>query len=199
MFRLAQIRDDYDGAVDYIDKCIALSGDDPEQVRQYRLKKAHLLAAAHKKTSDKRYLDGAVAVYESLVEEMPTNTSVLNNLAYMLAQSDRKLAEAQQYAEKALAVDPDSAIYLDTYAYVLCKSGKHAEAARVIAVAIQQYEMAGATSGEVYEHLGMIKEALGQKESALAAYRRALDVGHSVLSDVAKERIRSALQRLEQG
>jgi len=199
MFRLAQAQDDYDGAADYIDKCIALSGAETEEGQAYLLKKAHLLTLAHKKTSDKRYLDGAVAVYESLADKMPTNTSVSNNLAYMLAQSDQKLAEAQQYAEKALAGDPDNAIYLDTYAYVLCKNRKHAEAAQAIAAAIQQYAATGTASGEVYEHLGMIKEALGEKESALAAYRRALDVGRSSLSDVAKERIRLAVQRLEQG
>lgn len=197
MFRLAQIREDYDGAAGYIDKCVALSGPDTEEGQEYLLKKAHLLTVAHRKTSDKRYLEGAIAVYESLVAKMPTNTSVLNNLAYMLAQNDQRLADAQQYAEKALAGDPDNAIYLDTYAYILCKNGRHAEAAQAIAGAIQQYEMAGTASGDVYEHLGMIKEALGEKENALTAYRRALDVGRKTLSDVAKDRIRLAVQRLE--
>jgi len=197
MFNLARIQDDYDGAVGYVDKCIALSGPDTEQGLEYLLKKAHLLTVAHKKTSDKRYLERAIAVYESLAARMPTNSSVLNNLAYMLAQDDQKLAVAEQYARKVLADDPDNAIYLDTYAYVLHKAGKNAEAAEAMAAAIQQYELGGTASAEVYEHLGMIKEALGEKQSALLAYRRALEVGRDELSGVAKERIELAVERLQ--
>jgi len=197
MFNLARTQKDYDGADGYIDKCIALSGPDTAEGLGYLLKKAHMLTVAFKRTSDNRYLEGAIAVYESLTAKMPTNSSVLNNLAYLLAQNDQRLAEAQQYAEKVLDDDPDNAVYLDTYAYVLHKNGKGAEAAQAIAAALQQYEMIGGASAEVYEHLGMIKETLGEKNSALTAYRRALELGGSALSDVAKERISLAVQRLQ--
>jgi tetratricopeptide (TPR) repeat protein len=197
LFGLARIEEDYDDAVGYIDKCIALSGRDTDQELEYLFEKAHLLTLAYKKTSDKRYLEGAIAVYESLVARMPTNTSVLNNLAYMLAQDDRKLVVAERHAKEVLAIDPDNATYLDTYAYVLYKGGKHSEAARAITAAIQQYELNGSASAETYEHLGMIKEALGEEQGALAAYRRALELGDDALSDVAKERIGLAVKRLQ--
>lgn len=197
MFNLARIQEDYDGAVGYIDKCVALSGPDTEGALKYLLKKAHLLTVAHKKTSDKRYLEGAIAVYESLAARMPTNSSVLNNLAYMLAQDDQQLAVAERYARQALADDPDNAVYLDTCAYVLYKGGKTAEAARVMAMAVQQYESQGTAPAAVYEHLGLIAESLGDRKSALAAYRRALELGDSALSDVAKERIALAVKRLQ--
>ena len=197
MASLARIQDDYEGAVGYIDKCIALTGPGTERGLHYLLTKAHVLTVAHKKTSDKRYLDMAIAVYESLVARMPTNSSVLNNLAYLLAQDDQRLGVAEEYARQALAGDPDNAVYLDTYAYVLHKAGKTTEAARVITAAVQQYEVQGTAPADVYEHLGAIKEALGERKSALAAYRRALELGEDILSDVAKERLVLAVQRLQ--
>ncbi|UCD50758.1 MAG: hypothetical protein JSW27_24950 [Phycisphaerales bacterium] len=197
LFCLARLQDDYDDAVGYIDKCIALSGHDPDRELQYLFEKAHLLTVAYKKTSDKQYLERAITVYESLVARMPTNTSVLNNLAYMLAQDDRKIALAERYAQQVLAVDPDNATYLDTYAYVLYKGGRHGEAARAVTAAIQQHELQGSASPEAYEHLGLIKEAQGDKPSALAAYRRALELGDEALSDAAKERIVLAVKRLQ--
>jgi len=197
MFCLAKLRDDYDGAVGYIDKCIAQSHSQPDHELQYLFEKAHLLTVAHRKTSDKQYLERAVAVYESLAARMPTNTSVLNNLAYMLAQDDRKIAQAEQYAKLVLAADSDNATYLDTYAYVLYKNGRYNEAAQAITAAVQQHELQGTASAEAYEHLGLIKEAQGEKQSALAAYRRALELGDETLSDAAKERIALAVERLQ--
>ena len=128
---------------------------------------------------------------------MPTNTSVLNNLAYLLAQNDQQLGMALEYVEEALASDPDNAVYLDTYAFVLQKNGRTAEAARAIAAALQQYQIRGGASAEVYEHLGMIREAQGDTDGALAAYRQALELGGGALSEVAKERIDLAVGRLQ--
>lgn len=197
MYNLARIKNDYVGAIDYIDKCITLSGAEAEQGFGYTIKKAQTLTAAYKATSDKAYLDKAVAVYESLVTKMPTNSSVLNNLAYMLAQSGQGLARAQQYAEKALAADPDNAMYLDTYGYVLLKNGRMAKAAEAIAAAIQHYEAEGPAPASAYEHLGMVKEAQEEKEKALAAYRRAMELGAGVVPKAVEERIRSAIERLQ--
>ena len=55
----------------------------------------------------------------------------------------------------------------------------------------------GTPSAEAYEHLGMIKEAQGDGPSALAAYRRALELGEETLPDAAKERIVLAVKRLQ--
>lgn len=197
MYNLARIQNDYAGAIDYIDKCIVLSGAQTEQGLGYTIKKAQTLTAAYKRTSDNAYLFKAIAVYQSLMAKMPTNSSILNNLAYMLAQSGQDLAQAQQYAEKALAEDPDNAGYLDTYAYVLLKNDRASKAAEAIAAAIQHYEAEGPAPVSAYEHLGMVKEALGEKEKALAAYRRAMELGAGVVPEAVNERIRSAIERVQ--
>jgi len=196
MFNLAKIENDYGDAITYIDTCIRLAGPDSEQGLDYLIKKAQLLTVAHKATSDNGYLRKAVVVYESLHEKMPKNSSVLNNLAYMLALSDQRLTEALEYARKAVEQEPDEANYLDTYAYVLHRNGRNAEAAESIAAAIQQYEVKAAAPAEVYEHLGMVSEALGERDKALAAYRRALEMGADTPSGGARERIRAAIDRL---
>ncbi len=199
MLHLARVQGDYDRAVDYADRCIALSDSDPQRAIAYALKKADVLTVAHAETSDKRYLHMAIGLYESLAKKMPTNSNVLNNLAYLLAQNDERLDEARRHIERALRAEPDRAAYLDTYAYVLHKQGDNAAAIRSIAAAIQQYEMAGIASMAAYEHLGMIKEASGDSKGALSAYRHALTLTDGELSNAAVRRIRSAVERLQTG
>ncbi|MBN1361610.1 MAG: hypothetical protein JW993_13510 [Sedimentisphaerales bacterium] len=196
MSHLARVREDYGDSVDCMDRCIALCVPQSQDQSAYLQRKGDLLVAAYRRTSDKQYLRWAIDVYESLATRMPTNSSVLNNLAYLLAQDDRDLDRALEYAGKVLAVDPDNAIYLDTYAYVLHKNGRNVEADEAIVAAVQQYELVGTPPAAVYEHWGMIREALGEKDKALAAYRQALQVAGETASDAVRERIRLAVERL---
>ncbi len=197
MFHLSRIENDYDDAVEYADKCIALSASDVRRAIGYTVEKADLLTIAYNETSDKRYLQAAVGVYQSLTKKMPSNSNVLNNLAYLLAQNVQGLDEAQQHIERALSEDPDNAAYLDTYAFVLHKKGKDDAAVRFITAAIQQYEMAGTVSATAYEHLGMIKEGLGDRKAALAAYRHALELSDAEPSAIGDRRIDAAIERLQ--
>jgi predicted negative regulator of RcsB-dependent stress response len=48
----------------------------------------------------------------------------------------------------------------------------------------------------VYEHKGLIKEALGARDEAIAAYRQALQEGENGLSQTARQRINKAIERL---
>jgi tetratricopeptide (TPR) repeat protein len=197
MFNLAKIRGEYDKAVGYIDKCIELTGAETPRGVDYTVKKAQVLAIAYERTSDNHYLKKAITDYESLLAKMPNNTLVLNNLAYMLAENNERLAEALEYAKRALEQKPNDPGFLDTYAYVLCKNGKDSEADEFMTAALLQYGQNQLTAPpEVYEHLGMIKERLGQKSQALDAYKDALEVGSDKLPKAVKDRITSAIERL---
>jgi predicted Zn-dependent protease len=159
--------------------------------------KVSVLTLAYKRTSDNSYLVKAIDEYESLLAEMPNNTLVLNNLAYLLAESGEKLPEALEYAKRAYELTPDNAGILDTYAYVLHKNGKNSEADNFLQASIQLYgqdEMGVPT--EVYEHLGMIKEDSGASAEALDAYKLALEAADDSSSDSTRQRIVSAIQRL---
>lgn len=200
MFHLAGIHDEYDKAIDYIDTCISrLEPTDPRSVG-YILKKGEVLTKAYEESSDKKYLKAAIADYESLLDKMPKNShvaTVLNNLAYLLAENDERLSEALQYARRALDMKPNSPGMLDTYAYVLLKNGNVSEAARFLAAALQHFEQDRIpVPAVILEHKGMIKERLGEKQEAIAAYEEALNVGEQSLSQKAKQRIERAVARI---
>jgi len=200
MFYLAKISGEYDTAIEYIDRCIKLTAPDSPRRLTYTMRKGNTLILAYTKSSDKSYLKMAISDYESLLAKMPNNTgvaTVLNNLAYVLAENDERLSDALGYAERALDAKPNDPGVLDTYAYVLLKNGKVSEAAESLAAALQQYQQDRiAVPAEIYEHKGMIKEKLAANAEALAAYKKALDVGAETLSPEAMRRIEKAVERV---
>ena len=197
MFNLTKVNRQYSKAIEYIDKCIRLTDPDSPQRVDYTVKKAELLTIAYYTSSDNKYLKMAIADYESLLSKMPNNTSVLNNLAYMLAQNNERLTEALRYAEQVYNAMPNDPGILDTYGYVLHKNGKHSEAAGQLAAAEQHYDQERIDKPpELFWHIGMVKEALGDKTGAIGAYKRALELGANRLPNKDKEQIKKAIERL---
>ncbi|MHC4095838.1 MAG: tetratricopeptide repeat protein [Planctomycetota bacterium] len=199
MFNLTKINGEYNKAVGYIDKCLMIIRTDSPNRVNYTMEKAEILALAYNKTSDNNYLKKAIAEYESLLLEMPNNTSVLNNLAYMLANNDERLTKALEYAERSLQARPNNPNLLDTYAYVLHKHDRNLEAAESLQSALQQYESQQVRiPSDVYEHIGMVNEKLGEKDKAIDAYKQALRIGADNLPKTTEQRITSAIKRLSQ-
>ncbi|MFC1737935.1 tetratricopeptide repeat protein [Planctomycetota bacterium] len=195
MFYLSKMGEEYNNAIDYIDKCLQITGPESPQGLAYAIEKVRVLQLAYDKTSDNRYLDKAIEEYESLLEKMPNNTSILNNMAFLLAESGQRLSKALEYARRAYEMKPNSPNILDTYSYVLYKNGKLAEAAELLQAAMQHFEDSQITvSPQVYEHLGMIKEELSLPQEAIDAYKQALQTEE--LSEKSVERIKSAVERL---
>ncbi len=156
-----------------------------------------MLSQAYLKYSDNSYFDQAVAAWQQFLEVKPDQPDVLNNLAYLLADNNKQLPQAMEYAQKVIDISPDNAGYRDTYAYVLYKNSRFDEAAENVRAAIQQYEaQQGSAPAEVYEHLGMILDALGQSTEAIGAYEKALEFGSDTLPLADKDRINQDLQRL---
>jgi Flp pilus assembly protein TadD len=119
------------------------------------------------------------------------------NVAYLMVQDNEKADKALEYANKAVQLSPDNPEVIDTYAYVLYYNSRFDEAAERARAALQLYEAQEATvPAEVYQHLGMIMDALGNKDEALAAYQKALELGVDSLSDKSKEQIKEAVKKL---
>jgi len=200
MFNLARISRRYDEALNYINKCINLTGPDSLRRIDYTLKKGDVLILSYETSSDNNYLKTAISDYESLLTKMPSNTgvtTVLNNLAYLLAENDERLPDALEYAKRALDARPNNPVILDTYAYVLLKNGKTRQADEFLAAALQHFEQDRIPiPAEVCEHKGMIKEKLGAKDEAHAAYKKALEAGGDKLSRQARQRIENAIERV---
>jgi len=197
MFNLTKIIGQYNKAEGSISKCLQIVGPDSKKRDKYIMEKAEILTLAYNKTSDNKYLEKAIAEYESLLAEMPNNISVLNNLAYMLANNNERLTEALQYAERSLQAMPNNPNLLDTYAYVLHKNDRNTEAVESLQAAMQQYESQQLEiPAEVYEHLGIVEEKLGEPAKALAAYKLALQIGADKLPKATEQRIMLAIERL---
>jgi tetratricopeptide (TPR) repeat protein len=197
MFNLYKVNREYLKALPYIVKCIELTDPDNRKHLDYSVKKAEILTLAYQRSSDNKYLKMAIADYKSLLEKMPNNTSVLNNLAYMLAEGDENIGDALKYAEKVYSLSPNDPGVLDTYGYVLYKNGKYTEALGHLNAALQYYGQNELYIGwEVYEHLGLIKQALGDEFGAVMAYEQAKKVGGVSMSNKDLERINKALESL---
>ncbi|MGD0596241.1 MAG: tetratricopeptide repeat protein [Sedimentisphaerales bacterium] len=197
MYNLCRLKGDYSKALEYLDKCLKTISPDQPQWLGYTMQKAEVLILAFNKTSDNKYLKDAMEVYESLLAKMPNNTSIMNNIAYILADSNQNLDKALEYARRAHEMQPDDPEYLDTYAVVLYKKGKYSEAVQSERAAIQQYDTRQASPPtEVYEHLAQAHEQLGELSQARAAYQQALEAGGENIQKPVKERINAAIERL---
>ena len=61
--------------------------------------------------------------YKTVLEGNPFNIMMLNNYAYGLAINGGDLKQAEMMSMKTLQADPESPIYLDTYAWILHLQG----------------------------------------------------------------------------
>ena len=80
--------------------------------------------------------DSAKKEYEQVIEKQPNNVMALNNMAYLLIEKDS--ASALDFAERARKLAPDNFAILDTYGWVLTKSGKTEEGLEVLQQALDK-------------------------------------------------------------
>jgi tetratricopeptide (TPR) repeat protein len=132
-------------------------------------------------------LDSTVYYYTKALDLDPKNPVVNNNFAYTLSVRGKKLDEALKMSKIALEFEPESAIYLDTYGWILYKMGNPEKALKYVRSAIDK----GGISAEVYEHLGEILQTLERNDEALEAFRNALKI------DPNRQSIRDNINNLE--
>ena len=104
----------------------------------------------------------------------------MNNYAYHLAVNDTLLDKAEHYSALAVKSEPENPTYLDTYAWVFFRKKDYTLARRYIDAVLRimtdesddeaDYE----PSAEVYDHAGDIYFMTGDRDEALAYWRKAL-------------------------
>ena len=109
--------------------------------------------------------------FQSSLQLAPDSPETLNYLGYMWADRGEKLDQARDYIAKALKAEPKSAAYLDSMAWVLYKLHQPKPALDYVLKAVQFSEEEDAT---LFEHLGDIYDALGQKDQARKAWNKSL-------------------------
>jgi tetratricopeptide (TPR) repeat protein len=77
-------------------------------------------------------LDKAETNFREALSMDPGNTARINELAYFLIDKDRSLTEGLELIEKALKMNPDNYIYLNTKGWGLFKMDKYEEALKFL-------------------------------------------------------------------
>lgn len=104
--------------------------------------------------------DSARANYEMLLESMPENTVVLNNLAWLYHKTEDHRAVA--LAERAYELSPSNAAIADTYGWIMLKSGNHQESVPVLEKAHELQP----DSEEIARHLAEAYRVVGMESAA---------------------------------
>jgi tetratricopeptide (TPR) repeat protein len=116
----------------------------------------------------------SVKYLEKALEAKPDFAEAANHLGYMWAERGENLERARELIERAVKAEPKNSAYLDSLAWVLFKLGKAQEALPYMKQAIAIAEAEQEFDAVLYDHLGDIHAALGEREAAMAAWRKAL-------------------------
>ena len=114
----------------------------------------------------------AFAAYDSCLVWKADRINCLNNYAYYLSELDEQLEKAEQMSFKTIKAEPENATYLDTYAWILFKQGRYAEAKIYIDQTLQYDPDASAVllehAGDIYAKCGEMAQAVSYWEQSLA-------------------------------
>lgn len=116
--------------------------------------------------------DSAYQAYDSALVYKDDNIATLNNYAYYLSLERKNLDKAAEMSYKTVKAEPNNAIYLDTYAWVLFEQGKIEEAYTYINQAIKNISPTE-ENASIYEHAGDILSVKGETEKALEMWKKA--------------------------
>lgn len=155
--------DRMDEAIKTIDELIANASDGSPLL----LQSLQLKAQAFEQT---KQLDQAVACYEQILKMAPDNAMVLNNAAFLLAQTG-KSEQAIKYAERAHTDLPNDANILDTLGWAYYKAQQPARAEAVFLEALSY----NPKSLPVLFHLGQVYQDSNRNIEARRYYERLID------------------------
>jgi tetratricopeptide (TPR) repeat protein len=137
---------------------------------------------------DLKKIDKASEYLQALLEKHPDEPGYNNDLGYIWADHDIKLPEAEKLIRKALELDRkrrkadpelkpeqdiDNGAYLDSLGWVLFKQKKFKEAKAALLDAVKDKK---SQHIEIYDHLGDVHMALGEREAAIAAWKKGIEV-----------------------
>ena len=129
--------------------------------------------------------DRCMEAYDSALVYNPSEITVLNNYAYYLALEGKDLERALSMSAKTLEQEPDNAIYLDTYAWLLFCMERYEEAK---AYAEKLIQVNADMSAVEYHHCGDIFAKCGDMDRAVEYWEKALEQGDT--SKVLKKKIK---------
>ncbi len=156
------------------------SGDADREILTYRTGLNHmadeaaavrLLFALGASYEQNGSFDEAVETFEQIIANSPEHSPSLNYLGYMLADRGERLGYARQLTEKAVAISPDNAAYLDSYGWVFYRLGDYEKALTYLRKSVSLDN-----DPVIFDHLGDACKATGNIEEARTWWRKALEL-----------------------
>ncbi|OHB72825.1 MAG: hypothetical protein A2Z25_00690 [Planctomycetes bacterium RBG_16_55_9] len=140
-------------------------------------------------------------LYRRLLELGPTHVIAMNNLAWILSEELNQPAEALEWAQKGLKINPQYADLLDTRGVAYYRLGEHDKAVQDFSRAIQLYPNAAPQSVSTRFHLARAHAQLEQKKEAIEQMKQALDLQSRIggLSPADLDEARRLLKQLQEG
>ncbi|MFO0880094.1 MAG: tetratricopeptide repeat protein [Gemmataceae bacterium] len=133
---------------------------------------------------DQGNVDKASEQLKILLGREPNNPTYNNDLGYIWADRGINLPEAEKMIRRAIEEerklrkklridgDQDNAAYLDSLGWVLHKQGRNKEALEALQAATRQKE---GQHLEIFDHLAEVQFTLGEKQEALATWKKGLE------------------------
>lgn len=119
--------------------------------------------------------------FEQALIQNPDNATALNNYAYYLGIKKVQLDKALGVVQYAVSMQPNNAIYLDTFGFILFQKKQYQAAVEQLEIAVKL----NATDQEIWEHLGDAYFMLGNESKALECWNKGLQLNptHSKLKE----------------
>jgi tetratricopeptide (TPR) repeat protein len=99
----------------------------------------------------------------------PDNVEALNALGYTLLNKPDRYTEAEKYLQKALRLEPDAAVIIDSYGWLQFKLGNAEKALDYLQRAYEKQQ-----ENEIAAHLAEVLWALGRKDEAKKLFNKAI-------------------------
>ncbi len=115
----------------------------------------------------------AVDVMLGLIKRNPKHVGALNFIGYLWADSNERLAEAEDFVRRALKLRPNDPYIQDSLGWVLYRRGRYLEAEKVLRGALRE----APDEAVISDHLGDVLVKLGRPDEAKAFYEKALSIG----------------------
>ncbi|MBY0522940.1 MAG: tetratricopeptide repeat protein [Gemmataceae bacterium] len=179
-----------------------------EQKQRYVERNRYVLSGVY---VDMKKIDKATEHLKALLELKPDDPTYNNDLGYIWADHDMNLDEAEKLIRKALekdrekrkadpdynaADDKDNSAYLDSMGWVLYKQKKYDEAKKYLVDATKDKDEGQHI--EIYDHLGDVYKALGDKAEALKTYKKGVELaGTSKREQKKKDEVQKKIKDLQ--
>lgn len=128
---------------------------------------AAALAGIHWSAGD---TNAAIRAYEAGLADHPSDPTLNNDLAYLLAEANEQLDRALALADTALSAHPLEAAYLDTLGWILHRQGREQEALDTFRKSLS---LAPEGDPEIFQHVAAVLDAIGRPDEAAKWLRRA--------------------------